>query len=86
MIPSLDGCLSANNIVLRGAGLVCDLCGNKSHFIEDMSSGDTVCLGRDGQWSCGKVVQDHKVFQGVEKRNFEDDDKDRHQHGPGMGG
>lgn len=62
---------------------MCDLCGNKTHFIEDMSSGDTICLGRDGEMSCGKVVQDHKVFEGVEKRNFEDDDKDRHQHGPG---
>lgn len=64
------------------AGLACDLCGNKTHFIEDLSSGDTICLGKDGQWSCGKVVQDHRVFEGVEKRNFEDDDKDRHQHGP----
>ena len=44
-------------VPLAVLGLVCDLCGNKTsaNFIEDLSSGDTICLGRDGQWSCGKV-------------------------------
>ncbi len=37
----------------------------------DAKSGDSVCLGKEGN-GCGFVLQDHAVFEGAEKRNFED--------------
>lgn len=63
----------ANSQHLTGPpSLVCPWCWNKDpdNFATDSSTGDMVCLGVGGE-GCGRVVVDHVVHIGQEKRNFE---------------
>lgn len=62
----------------------CNSCGNKdqNYFKQIPYTGDTVCLGKNGE-GCGMVVQDHRVEEGAEFRRFSDDEgKDRNHFGP----
>lgn len=60
----------------------CEVCGNKDpyRFFTDSSSGDTICLGVDGN-QCGNVVAEHLIDRGAAKRNFEGEE-DKSHHGP----
>ncbi len=46
--------------------------------MRDGRSGDTICIGINGDNSCGEVLEERRVDTGEEFRNFEGEEVDFH--------
>jgi hypothetical protein len=62
---------AVRTIDMTASTYFCSACGNKNqeNFINDGSSGDTICNGKDN-FGCGNVVQNHAVDLGQQFRVF----------------